>query len=77
MSNDKAKPIEWHSVTHSSNVLAAAYDKAQSALFVRFAGGRTYAYYGATESDLSELVNSASPGRYVHRHLSRFPAAQV
>jgi hypothetical protein len=56
--------ISWETVT-SSSVEAIAHSG--DTLYVRFKGGREYAYDGVDHAEFMALKESASIGREVHR----------
>lgn len=54
-------------MVNSSNVEAVGYDAAAREIYVRFLGGRTYAYGEATERTFEELRSADSVGSYLNR----------
>jgi KTSC domain len=53
----------------SSNVEAVGYDSAAREIYIRFLGGRTYAYGEADEHTFEELRSADSVGSYLNRVL--------
>jgi hypothetical protein len=53
----------------SSNVEAVGYDPEEREIYVRFLGGRTYAYGEADERTFDELRTADSVGSYLNRVL--------
>ncbi len=68
-----AARMEWTGVS-STSVDAVAYDAATATLYLRFAGGGAYAYFGVPPSVHRELLTADSVGGYVNRVVKpRYP----
>jgi KTSC domain-containing protein len=53
----------------SSNVSGVGYDVEARELHVTFANGSTYVYSGVDETTYRNLLESDSPGAFVHRNV--------
>lgn len=60
----EADSLEWTPV-RSSNVAAVAYNPTFARLFVRFKGGKTYAYDQVPKAIYDAFLVSPSKGRFV------------
>lgn len=71
---------DWSSwsVLASSNVNAVRYNRVESLLQVQFKNASIYTYSTVPEAVHLELLQTNSPGTYVHRNLKgRFPHARL
>ncbi|HEU0131802.1 MAG TPA: KTSC domain-containing protein [Mycobacteriales bacterium] len=65
--------MDWTGVS-STSVEAVAYDGATATLYLRFAGGAAYAYFGVPARVYRELLGAESVGGYVNRVVKpRYP----
>lgn len=72
--------IEWYTLNHTSQpkdgrfwAEAAAYDTAESALFIRFKSGVVCRYENIHAQLFPDLVNAPSAGKWIHRHIYHYP----
>ena len=61
----EADSLDWVRV-RSSNVEAAAYSPTFGRMFVRYKGGKTYAYDGVPRGVYEGLLAAPSKGQYVY-----------
>lgn len=62
---------------HSSNVSGVAHDPELGGVVVSFKDGVSYLYKGAPATHVNALARDASPGRYVHTVLKKYPAEKL
>lgn len=55
----------------SSNVQSIGYDSDSSILEVEFTNGAIYQYFGVPQDVYDGLMDAASKGTYLHRHVKQ------
>ena len=58
-------------MVQSSSIEAIGYDSDTRELFVRFVGGKVYAYLDVDEQVFQQLLMANSKGSYVNREIKR------
>lgn len=57
---------------HSSGVRAVGYEEERKVLYVQFVDGDVYEYYDVPVSDVVELIQAHSIGRFVNKRIKPY-----
>jgi hypothetical protein len=70
--------IEWIAVTHSSFIVAEAYDPETETIYLRFEDGAEWGYSACPPDVWAEFTSPGqSRGQYFHRVLKYKPSARL
>lgn len=67
----KATEIIWKPVLSSANIESTSYDEKEEILYVKFRGGKTYAYESVTINEYKTFIGSSNIMQGFHSSIKR------